>query len=136
MSLRQLLIFIMALNTFSISATEKSNKEYEEIWKAGTKFVPLIRNEKEKLLFSSECKKKKCDAFSKTEKIVYDPSKISNSGGKNPGAIICKDILNQNIIYLKDMHGNENTFCLFPDKSFISTSSLTARSIKIKVNSK
>lgn len=103
----------------------------EVIWKAGKKFVSLYEDKKKNLLYSSACVKSKCDALEKTKKLSWkDMREDATMGGKNPGAVLCKEVLNQKIIYLKDLSGNENTFCLFSDNSFISSSSLSVIATK------
>lgn len=99
---------------------------HEEIWKSGDHFISLIREDNTHFLYSENCKNKKCAAIIKTKNVSLkrDDKTIHDSSGKNPGSVICKKIFNQVVFYLKDIQGNENTFCLFPDKSFISSSSL------------
>lgn len=120
-------LFCFILSQELLAKNRKDETSQEEVWKAGIRFVPLIRNQKDNLLYSKSCIDKKCDAFVKTKNISWKDynKELSNSGGKNPGAVLCKEVLKQNIIYLKDLRGNENTFCLFQDKSFISSSSLS-----------
>lgn len=98
---------------------------FEEIWKSGESFYPLKKDIKKNILISKNCPKNKCEALKILEKVSVkgiDPTKFI--GGKNPGSVICSNFHGQNII-LKDLQGNENSFCIFEDKSFISNSSLT-----------
>lgn len=98
----------------------------EILWKSGNTFIAIYNDQKTNLLYSASCRKKSCEALSETKNISWKLlDKNSTIGGKNPGAVLCKDVLKQQIIYLKDLQGNENTFCLFKDKSFISSSSLS-----------
>lgn len=98
----------------------------ESLWKAGNTFIALYDDTDTKLLYTASCKKYPCEALSLTKNISWKSlPKDSTLGGKNPGAVLCKEVLKQKIIYLKDLQGNENTFCLFKDKSFISSSSLS-----------
>jgi hypothetical protein len=100
----------------------------EEIWKLGDSFIAVMRDKKGEveLLYSKSCEKKNCEAIVKSENLKWDNlPKDAFDGGKNPGAVLCKEVLKQNIIYVKDISGNENTFCIFKDKSFISSSSLS-----------
>lgn len=98
----------------------------ELLWKSGNTFVAVFDDKKSNLLYSATCTKKACEALNSTKNISWKLlPKDATIGGKNPGAVLCKEVLKQRIIYLKDLQGNENTFCLFKDKSFISSSSLS-----------
>lgn len=46
------------------------------------------------------------------------------SGGKNPGAVVCKIALQKEIRILRDVKNNENSFCVFADGSMVSASNL------------
>ncbi len=118
--MKTLYFFILFINS-SIFAQE-------EIWKLGNTFIAVIREKTDDLeiLYSKSCEKKTCDARIKSENLKWENlPKDAFDGGKNPGAVLCKEVLKQNIIYVKDISGNENTFCIFKDKSFISSSSLS-----------
>lgn len=119
------LLFLSLL--LSLFPTFIKNAHAEEmLWKSGNVFVAVYEDKKANLLYSGACKKSKCDALELTKNLSWKSlSKDATTGGKNPGAVLCKEALKQNIIYLKDLSGNENTFCLFKDKSFISSSSLS-----------
>ncbi len=98
----------------------------EALWKMGNSFIAVFDDQKSNLLYSASCQKVSCDAINLTKNVSWKMlSKDATIGGKNPGAVLCKDVLKQKILYLKDMQGNENTFCVFKDKSFISSSSLS-----------
>lgn len=98
----------------------------EQIWRAGDQFVSVFEDKKENLLYANSCKKYNCDALKETKKLSWKQLPADSlTGGKNPGAVLCKQYLKQSIIYLRDMQGNETSFCQFKDKSFISSSSLS-----------
>lgn len=98
----------------------------ELLWKSGNTFVAVFDDQKTNLLYSASCRKNSCEALNLTKNVSWKSlSKEATVGGKNPGAVLCKEVLKQKILYLKDLQGNENTFCLFKDKSFISSSSLS-----------
>jgi len=67
----------------------------------------------------------KCEALKALKRVSLKtiPSE-KFSGGKNPGAVICTESAKGRIIYLKDLSGNENTFCAFDDKSLVATSTI------------
>lgn len=117
MKFKTTLLFFVFINNLFAS---------EVIWKAGKQFVSLYEDKETNLLYSSACYKSKCDALTLSKNLSWNKmSEDSTLGGKNPGAVLCKEVLKQNIVYMKDLRGNENTFCLFKDKSFISSSSLS-----------
>lgn len=98
---------------------------YEEVWKLGDHFLAMEKNEAKKILISKSCVSKSCEALQALKKVsLKSISSAKFSGGKNPGAVACTESVQGKIVYLKDLNGNENTFCVFPDKSLVSTSSL------------
>jgi len=106
---------LMALPVFS----------YEEVWKLGDHFFPMEKNESKNLLISKSCLEEKCEAMKALKKVSLKPiSSDKFSGGKNPGAVICTESAKGRIVYLKDLSGNENTFCAFEDKSLVSTGTI------------
>lgn len=98
---------------------------YEEIWKLGEHFLPMEKNESKKILISKNCNSESCEALKvlKTISLKTIPSE-KFAGGKNPGAVICTESAKGKIVYLKDLSGNENTFCFFSDKSMVSSGTL------------
>jgi hypothetical protein len=66
---------------------------------------------------------KKCDArdFFSTQKPALKSHPIS--GGRNPAAVACHD-LKLDVIVLKDLHNNEKSFCVFKDKTLVSSSAV------------
>lgn len=100
-----------------------NSQAHEVIWKINDKFIALYEDKTNNLLYSSSCTKLSCDAIEKTKEITW--REFSLNGGKNPGAVLCLNILKQKILILKDLAGNENSFCLFQDRSLISSSSLS-----------
>ncbi len=115
MKLSIALFFLLSTSAFS----------YEEVWKMGESYLSLLRLEKEKILVSKSCSDKNCQALKILKTISHkNISSTDLAGGKNPGAVLCSKEKRARVIYLKDMSGNENTFCFFNDKSFVSTSTL------------
>lgn len=113
-------------------------RKNEEIWRLGQQYLSVMREPLNGYLYSGSCKDRKCDAFyfhkaKLTGKNISDFNLPANIGGKNPGAIICNKLLELRIIYLKSLQGNENSFCIFPDNSFISTNSLV-KMIQVSAN--
>lgn len=103
-----------------------------EVWSYKHHHFLMVSLEKGKILISENCLdqnqtllKSNCEAA----KILKQTLSISLrskdfNGGKNPGAVICKNYLKQNIVILKDPDQNENSFCQFEDRSLISAISL------------
>ncbi len=95
----------------------------EEVWKVGDTYLALIA--RGHLLYSESCENFSCEALKVASKLSLKNLKTLNtSGGKNPGATLCAEHLKEILVTLKDLRGNENSFCLFKDQSFISSHSL------------
>lgn len=63
-----------------------------------------------------------CVALKKS-KIIIDHTELSLLGGKNPGAVACRDVFKSKVVMLRGENG-EQTFCLFSDGSLLSTKSI------------
>jgi hypothetical protein len=102
-----------------------------EVWKMGEHYFEFERTELPSLLISKNCANKPCEAKN-ILKIVSLKNITSKdlTGGKNPGAVICHKLKNANLVYLRDLKGNDNSFCLFADKSFVSSGSLEIQARK------
>lgn len=74
-------------------------------------------------LTSKECLTYKLVA-STTKKKKIQLTSVSH-GGTSPGSLICRSYLQKKAVILKDIEGNENSFCLFEDGSLIDMNSLT-----------
>lgn len=68
---------------------------------------------------SARCLTDKCEAKNK----IKAPSPAENLQGQNPAAIFCHD-LKQSVVILRDSQNNEQSFCLFKDKSLIDSNAL------------
>jgi len=97
-----------------------------EVWALGTKYYPFARDKETKALISIKClKEKKCDAYKAIlNKSKIQLSEVDRSGGKNPGAVVCKKFYEGEVLVLRDSAENENAFCQFKDKSLASASDL------------
>ena len=75
------------------------------------------------IMANRDCIKSKstCSAYVTARKFAQ--TKVQSSG-KNPHSVKCKDILKGEVVIGIVEAGNENSFCLFPDQSVISCSSL------------
>lgn len=98
-----------------------------EIWRVGNLHYPFLKDKKTNALFSTNCLKNKnvCEAFQAVlKKNAIALKESDRSGGKNPGAVVCKKSYGGDVLILRDAAGNENAFCKFKDKSITSVSDL------------
>lgn len=116
--MKSLVLLSFLFSTFNLYA-------YEEVWKLGDHFLPMEKNEAKGILISKICLTESCEAQKALKKVSLKniPSE-KFSGGKNPGAVACTESVKGKIVYLKDLSGNENTFCFFEDKSMVSTGTI------------
>lgn len=80
-------------------------------------------NEAVKGWISEPCSKKKCDALTFFTSQHKKPEIPKSNRGHNPAAMICHG-LKLPVVILKDVQGNEQTFCTFPDKSLASANAI------------
>jgi hypothetical protein len=78
------------------------------------------------------CPKKKtssdCVALNKLERATLKGIPASRfQGGKNPGSVVCSDVLRGEVQIGTDPQGDEQSFCVFNDGSLVSTGSLAAQ---------
>ncbi|MBC7539314.1 MAG: hypothetical protein H7281_10865, partial [Bacteriovorax sp.] len=96
-----------------------------EVWKMGGHFFEFSRNDSTGLLISKSCEQKKCEASKILKTISLKKLTAEKfSGGKNPGAVLCHELKNAQVVFLRDLKGNDNSFCMLSDKSFVSSGSL------------
>lgn len=98
-----------------------------EIWREGNVFYPIVRDAETKALISLKCAESKstCQAL----KAVKNPKKTrfhadELTGGKNPTSLLCSKSFKGEVLILKDAHGNENSFCKFPDLTLVNANDL------------
>lgn len=102
-----------------------------EVWKMGEHFYELERNDSTGLLISKSCEQKKCETTNALKTISFKKLTADKfSGGKNPGAVLCHELKSTQIVFLRDLKGNDNSFCMLSDKSFVSTGSLEIQARK------
>lgn len=99
----------------------------KQIWMKGGEYFLFSYQASSNILISQNCvplEKSKCDAAKvlKQKKSLTAPK--TNIGGKNPGAVVCKDLLKKQIRILKNHKDDENSFCVFDDGSMISAINL------------
>lgn len=120
----KLLILFLSIQ---MAYAEKVPTPTVDVWKIGSRFYSFLKDKETDALFSDGCavKKEKCEAY----KAVLNKSKVvleesDRSGGKNPGAVVCKKEYEGEILILKNSAGLENAFCKFKDNSWASASDL------------
>lgn len=111
---------LILLLTFFVNTTYASELVF---YKENKKFLFNYAIERQ-LIISKDCKN--CQAEQALKKVKKVELK---SGGANPGALICENQLKAEIVILNDFEKNQNSFCLFKDKSMIGLSSLTYQSM-------
>ncbi|AUN97759.1 hypothetical protein DOM21_12550 [Bacteriovorax stolpii] len=113
---------------FSVFSLQVEASELtKQIWSQGDDHYLMSYQPSSGILISENCfnddvllDKSKCEAAQilKKKKFFKAPLR-SSTGGKNPGAVVCKDVLKQKVVMLKDQKNNENSFCRFEDGSMI-----------------
>lgn len=119
---------LLSLLLFSYGYGQSLNAADFEIWRFEKKHYLLAVEPQGQYLISKHCleKKNSCRASEVLqENKKYTLKKDVLTGGKNPGAIVCSEILNENVLILSDQSGNEASFCQFKDGSLLSTPALT-----------
>lgn len=99
----------------------------QQIWSMGQNHYIFFVDQESKTLISKSCVDKKKDCMALKEKslprhMVF--SKDQLSGGKNPASLICSIAHHGEVLVLKDLKGNENSFCLFKDNTIIDAHNL------------
>jgi hypothetical protein len=113
------------ITIFFLTAISPTLFAEEQIWKFGKVFIKMYEDQNKNAVYSFSCNQSPCDALKKSNKVSFKTlEKNALLGGKNPGSVLCKENLKMDIVFMKDLAGNENSFCLFKDKSMISASSL------------
>ena len=99
-----------------------------EIWKMGDSFFEYSRDPHSKLLIASHCLKSPCEAKEVLKTVSFkNISSPQLTGGKNPASILCQSLHNAQLVILRNLDGNENSFCWFSDQSSISNGSLESQ---------
>ena len=104
-------------------ASENDFLEREIIYRIGEKFIIFKMHNEQKYLLSNQCvKTNNClasRALNKKYNIKINPGDLK--GGKNPGSVLCRKIPDGKVVIGLDVKRNQQSFCLFTDKSIIST---------------
>nr|BDT27828.1 DUF333 domain-containing protein [Bacteriovorax sp. HI3] len=122
------IILFLSIFSLQLHASELT----KQIWSQSDEHYLMTYQPSSKILISENCfnddvslDKSKCEAAQilKKKKSFAAPLR-SSAGGKNPGAVVCKDVLKKTIVMLKDQKNNENSFCRFDDGSMIAAITL------------
>lgn len=112
-----------------------NNVYASEIWQLGKSKVLVDFNKDLKAYISKSCSdsdaKKRCfwDKI-RNDKLLKNVKVEDVIGGKNPGAEICKKIPNAKLIFGENIKKQVQSFCLFEDKSFISSGAIMTEWLK------
>lgn len=124
--------FAMIIPVFS-GVTHAQEVEY---WKVGrtmitTQVMPDTGWVISQPCFTEAFAEQECLSISYAKKASLKKlTREMRSGGKNPGSVLCKTFPNSRVFIAVDLKGNQNSFCLFEDRSFISNGSLMKAAIK------
>jgi hypothetical protein len=121
----KLIIFlgILVLNFFPSFANIEARATLHYEIQGKKVFMEKIHHE---ITLNQSCaRSKKCEAYklSKKKIALHQIKSEWLRGGKNPGSIVCTKFLN-GIVVIGYHHTKEQSFCLFKDKSLVSTNSL------------
>lgn len=93
-------------------------------WRIGTTYFKSVEDPSTGWSLSPGCNSR-CEAWVAAKSAAkFALSKEKRAGGKNPGSVLCHEFKGASVIVAVDAAGNQQSFCVFPDKSFISTASL------------
>jgi len=98
-------------------------------FKVNDQSVVFYDYQDDRITISKNCVKKKkiqpCMAYKALQAASFQTlAEEKFQGGANPGAVICK-ALKGKVVIGEDKKANENSFCLFEDKSIIDNGSLS-----------
>lgn len=119
------LFFLYTIMSLQLKAVE--NVPELEIWRIGSRYYSFLRDKETKSLVSENCLEKKKDCMALKAIGRKKSVKISDKetiGGKNPGAVVCKNVYGAEVLILQNSAGLESSFCLFKDNTQASTSDL------------
>lgn len=98
-----------------------------DVWSSGSLYYSFVKDKETGALVSENClaQREKCEAFKAVlNKDKVKVSEAERSGGKNPGAVVCKKDYSGEILILKNNAGAESAFCKFKDNTQASASDL------------
>jgi hypothetical protein len=121
---------IVFLSIFSTAAF--SSEFTSQIWSQKNNHYLFSLHNPTKMLISKNCLNEEVSLKNSdclAAKVFGNPQKIEStqldfSGGKNPGAVVCRQYLKNEIRILLDSKNNENAFCVFKDGSMVSAINL------------
>lgn len=98
--------------------------------KVGNETVEFVRYPEKHLVLSANCQQENgslsCEAYSALTKLSSSREPLKHSrGGANPGAVLCARKLGGKVVIGVDEKGNQQSFCLFSDQSYVSSGSIS-----------
>lgn len=120
----KLILLVLFLNTGTAVGLTSEYEGDEIVYRINDKLVSFFRHKNEKYLISAHCteKSKSCIA----NQVLMAPFKTvlpkdALKGGKNPGAVVCRNIEHAIVIFGRDLKGHQQSFCRFSDGSLLSS---------------
>lgn len=74
--------------------------------------------------FETNLTKMKCQAAQALSTARLSGVRPGQLGSRNPGSVVCKEVLHQTVVMGVDVRGDESTYCLFPDGSLVDNGTL------------
>lgn len=135
---RKLLTYLFLAFAQFFTHPASAKQSHSRTLRVGETLVPLTQWNPPSLTLSVEtspgCNETKpCDALLgllQLQKKSTLPRSVSVAGGKNPGSVLCREILKGEVILGQDLEGNTDSLCRFKDGSFTACSSLSAVMVK------
>jgi hypothetical protein len=99
------------------------------LFKLGKEWISFLNLRKERVTLSKSCgadlSKMTCSAALSLKSATFASFQPGALGSRNPGSVLCQEVLKQQVVTGTDSQRNENSFCRFKDGSFIDNGSLT-----------
>lgn len=99
--------------------------DHNEIYRINGKHYGFYKYKKS--LLSINCREKVIECSAKktlNSNLKIKLKKGALNDGKNPGAVVCKQLQDAHIVLAQSLDGKYQSFCVFKDKSMISANSL------------
>jgi putative hemolysin len=121
------LVVNFALVTLDCAFAAGASKFKIKTYTLGTEEVVILALDSPTIEISKKCRRSNgkldCEAYRKWASLKGSRAPIPIRGGQNPGAVICERIGGRSKI-LSDQEGNQNSFCMFSDRSLIGSDAL------------
>ena len=91
------------------------------------KKTDFVSERESRLTLSASCRVGdawKCEAYDSLKRASFKGLKKKLHGGKEPGAVVCREKLKARVLIGRDDAGNQNSFCAFNDGSLVDCGTL------------